>query len=384
MQYSPQADTRSLYIHWPFCPYKCHFCPFVALASHDQFMERYHRALISEIEKFSATYQGTREIDTLFFGGGTPSTYPDDLLLDTFDTLKKQFSFSKDSEVSIEVNPGTVRTEQLALWKSLGMNRLSIGVQSLKDRVLQKLNRMQSAEQVTSLLNVAPQHISNLSVDLILGLPDVSQDEWKELIEKAVTWPIKHISVYFLTVHEDTPLYFKVTTNRVTLPTDETMVQLYEWTVQKLADHGFERYELSNFCRSGYESRHNSVYWNRKPYKAFGLGACSFDGQKRFQNEKNLMKYMDGIEKQQEVISFYETLTPDQIHLERLMLGLRQKRGVAWDELSEHVSQKKHAALRHMLERFENNGLVDKKNGRYVLTTAGMAVENEIISQLSK
>lgn len=384
MQYNPKVDTRSLYIHWPFCPYKCHFCPFVALASHDQFMEQYHTALIAEIEQFAATYTGTREIDTLFFGGGTPSTYPDDLLLDTFATLKKHFSFSKDIEVSIEVNPGTVRKEQLAHWKSLGINRLSIGVQSLKDRVLQKLNRMQSAAQVSSLLQDAPEHVSNLSVDLILGLPDVSNDEWKELIEKAVTWPIKHISVYFLTVHEDTPLYFKVTTNRVTLPTDDTMVELYEWTVKKLAEHGFERYELSNFAKPGYESRHNSVYWQRKPYKAFGLGACSFDGQCRFQNEKNLMKYMEGIKSKQEIISFCETLTPDQIHLERLMLGLRRKVGVTWDDLSEYVPTSKKASLKQMLDRFEKDRLLQEKDGRYVLTTAGMAVENEIISQLSK
>ena len=384
MQYNPTVDTRSLYIHWPFCPYKCHFCPFVALASHDQFMEQYHNALLSEIEQFALTYSGTREIDTLFFGGGTPSTYPDHLLLDTFATLKKHFTFSKQIEVSIEVNPGTVRTEQLALWKTLGVNRLSIGVQSLKDRVLQQLNRLQSAEQVASLLQEAPQHIPNISIDLILGLPGVSPDEWKELIEKAVTWPIQHISVYFLTVHEDTPLYFKVTTNRVTLPDDDTMVELYEWTVETLAAHGFERYELSNFSRPGYESRHNSVYWQRIPYKAFGLGACSFDGERRFQNEKNLMKYMQHASQASDLTAFCETLTPEQVHLERLMLGLRRRPGVSWQELIAYAPISKHKIMQDILERFEQDKLVQKNNGRYVLTTAGMAVENEIISQLSK
>lgn len=382
MHYNPEVDTRSLYIHWPFCPYKCHFCPFVALASHDQFMERYHKALIAEIKLFAASYKGTREIDTIFFGGGTPSTYPDDLLLDTFATLKNNFSFSKNIEVSIEVNPGTVRTEQLALWKQLGINRLSIGVQSLKDRVLQNLNRLQSAAQVESLLAQAPEHCSNISIDLILGLPGVSEDEWKELIEKAVTWPIKHLSVYFLTVHEDTPLYFKVTTNRVTLPTDDTMVNLYEWTVEKLAEHGFERYELSNFAKPGYESRHNSVYWERTPYKAFGLGACSFDGNQRFQNEKNLMKYMEGIEKEQEVISFSETLTPDQIYLERLMLGLRRRVGVSWSDLSEHLPARKQEQCQQTIEQLKEKQLLQETDGRLLLTTAGMVVENEIIAQL--
>ncbi len=192
MHYNPQVATRSVYLHWPFCPYKCHFCPFVALASHDSFMERYHLALIKEIERFGREYEGPRELDTVFFGGGTPSTYPDDLLLDTFDTLKKVFSFSKNIEVSIEVNPGTVHSGQLAVWRDVGINRLSIGVQSLKDQVLQKLNRLQSARDVYALLAEAPQYVENLSVDLILGLPGVTPTEWKELINKAVHWPIKH------------------------------------------------------------------------------------------------------------------------------------------------------------------------------------------------
>jgi oxygen-independent coproporphyrinogen III oxidase len=383
MFYNPQMDTRSLYLHWPFCPYKCHFCPFVALASHDQFMERYHKALVSEIEQFGAMYKGTREIDTIFLGGGTPSTYPDELLLDTFATLKKIFLFSKNIEVSIEVNPGTVRTEQLALWKQLGINRLSIGVQSLKDTVLQNLNRLQSTKQVQELLAKAPEYYDSISVDLILGLPGVSEDEWKALIEKVVTWPIKHVSVYFLTVHEDTPLYFKVTTNRVTLPTDETMVTLYEWTVETLAAHDFERYELSNFAKPGYESRHNTVYWERKPYKAFGLGACSFDGKQRFQNEKNLLKYMEGVEHKKGVTVFWERLTSQQIQLERLMLGLRRKVGVSWTDLFEHMAEDKKEQFKKAVGVLKEKLLLEETDGQLLLTTSGMVVENEIIAHLS-
>ncbi len=382
--YDFHVETRSVYIHWPFCPYKCHFCPFVALASHDQFMERYHKALKKEIEHSGENYNDRRSIDTIFFGGGTPSTYPDDLLLDMFDTLKKNFSFDANSELSIEVNPGTVRKEQLALWQKLGINRISIGVQSLKDQVLNSLNRLQTAESVHELLKIAPNHIANISVDLILGLPDVSEDEWKSLIKQAVTWPIKHISVYFLTVHEDTPLYFKVHTNRVSLPSDDTMVRLYEWTVRVLSDHGFERYELSNFCKLGYESRHNSVYWERKPYMAFGLGACSFDGMQRFQNEKNLLKYMKGVEEEVDIVSFSEDLTPDQICLERLMLGLRRRVGISWQDLFEYQSDKKKKKLRETVARLKQQKLIDEEEGRLKLTTAGMVVENEIIAQLSR
>jgi oxygen-independent coproporphyrinogen-3 oxidase len=195
--YNVASETRSLYLHWPFCPYKCHFCPFVAIASHDQYMERYHHALLKEIEQFSGNYTGSRLIETIFLGGGTPSTYPPPLLLDTFGTLIRMFTIVPHAEITIEVNPGTVNEEKLQTWKKAGINRLSIGVQSLNDGVLKNLNRHQTASSVLQLLEIASPLFENISVDLILGLPDVSPDEWKQLIQTIVTWPIKHVSVYF-------------------------------------------------------------------------------------------------------------------------------------------------------------------------------------------
>lgn len=381
MQYNIKSDTRSLYIHWPFCPYKCNFCPFVAIASHDQFMEQYHNALKKEIQSYAASFSDY-SIDTVFFGGGTPSTYPDALLLDTFDTLSKSFNFHVGTEVSIEVNPGTVRTEQLQIWKDAGINRISIGVQSLKDAVLQKLNRHQTAEQVFSLLDRASKVFDNISIDLILGLPEVTPDEWKDLLKRVVTWPIKHVSVYFLTVHEDTPLYFKVKTQRISLPHDDEMVDLYQWTRLFLAENGFEQYELSNFGKAGFESKHNTVYWDRKPYKGLGLGACSFDGSSRFQNDKNLMRYIEGVEKGKDITAFCETLSREQVHLERLMLGLRRKKGVVWDDAIELISVSKRQEFKDSIDQFMQQGLLVKEGETIRLTPQGLVVENEIISQL--
>lgn len=228
LQFNYQVTPRSVYIHWPFCPYRCHFCPFVALAGQDQFMEQYHRALCAEMTHFGKHYSEKLILDTVFIGGGTPSTYPDALLLDMFGTLRTIFDVQSSAEVTIEVNPGTVRSvEQLEHWKKLGINRLSIGVQSLKDPVLKKLNRLQSASDVYALLAKTQHIFDNVSVDLILGLPDVSEAEWKELLQTVVTWPIKHLSIYFLTVHEDTPLYFKVKTQAIVLPPDDALVDLY-------------------------------------------------------------------------------------------------------------------------------------------------------------
>jgi oxygen-independent coproporphyrinogen-3 oxidase len=345
-------------------------------------MQAYHDALIKEIALFDSTYTGTRVLDTLFLGGGTPSTYPSDLLLDTFGILKKMYVFHDTTEVTIEVNPGTVTQARLEAWKKAGINRLSIGVQSLNDEVLKKLNRHQKAQDVLDLMQQAPPLFDNISIDLILGLPEVTAQQWKELIATVMQWPIKHISVYFLTVHEETPLYFKVQTNRVCLPDDEYMVDLYHWTIATLAQHGFGQYELSNFAKPGYESRHNTVYWERKPYKAFGLGASSFDGSQRFTNEKSLMKYIEKVDKGHDVGVFSETVTNEQIYLERLMLGLRRKVGVPIADLIADFSAERQTEILKTVLTLKSNGLLDQQDGRYVLTPAGLVVENEVITQL--
>lgn len=383
MSYSCQGTTRSLYIHWPFCPYKCHFCPFVAIAGQDRFMERYNAALLKEIDLFVKATPAKLALDTIFLGGGTPSTWPDTLLLDTFGTLRKEFNFNEHIEVTIEVNPGTVRPEQFAVWKTAGINRLSIGVQGLKDSVLNNLNRKQSKEDVLWVLQNAHKHFDNISVDLILGLPDVSELEWKELLAQVVQWPIKHVSIYFLTVHEETPLYYRVQKQDVTLCSDDHMVDLYQWSIDYLQQHGLLQYEISNFARAGYRSRHNSVYWERKPYKAFGLGACSFDGSSRFQNQKQLIKYLTDIDNNKDVTMFCETLTSEQVHLERIMLGLRRSEGINIDELMENVSATKQDQFKQTIDLLHENNFLYKKNNRIVLSPAGLAVQNDIAARLS-
>lgn len=383
MPFNIAADVRSLYLHWPFCPYKCHFCPFVALASHDQFMGRYHDALIKEIVRFADRFPTKMPIDTIFMGGGTPSTYPDKLLLDTFGILRSRFDLSHTTEITIEVNPGTVRPEQLAQWKEAGINRLSIGVQSLKDPVLKKLNRLQSAADVSQVMTMAKDVFDNLSVDMILGLPDVSPKEWQDNLLQIVSWPIKHMSVYFLMVHEDTPLYFGVKKKSITLPCDDEVVDLYYWTIDFLAQHGFEQYEISNFARPGYQSKHNTIYWERKPYKGFGLGACEFDGTHRFQNQKNLMKYLEGIERGEDITIFSEQLSSDQVYLEKVMLGLRRSTGVAYEDLVEHLSQEQRAIITARIADLQETKFITQRDGRLILTPKGLAVENDIVIKLS-
>lgn len=348
-------------------------------------MTRYHHALVKEMESFVTQYpeQFVAPLKTIFFGGGTPSTYPDDLLLDTFGILKRLFVMDRIQEISIEVNPGTVRPEQIALWKRLGINRLSIGVQSLNDSVLRNLNRHQSARDVTAVLNEAREQIPNLSIDLIIGLPGVSDEEWKALLQTAASWPIQHISIYFLTIHEGTALQIRVKKNDVVLPLDEAVVDLYVWTVAFLADHGFEQYEISNFARNKQYAQHNKVYWDRAPYKGFGVGACSFDGNRRYQNTKNLVSYMDAVEQGREITEFTETLTHEQMVLEKIMLGLRQAQGVTLQTITDAHKEEKREKILQGVADMEKAGYLHRDGDRIRLTPVGLAVENELVVTLS-
>lgn len=382
MQFKSTVSVGSVYLHWPFCPYRCHFCPFVALAGQDEFMESYHEALKKEILLYQENTICKKQIlKTVFLGGGTPSTYPTHLLLDTFDILKKVFNFDRDIEITIEVNPGTVSEEKVKAWKSAGINRISIGVQSLKDKSLHSLNRIQSKQDVCQLMNFLPEYIENISVDLIMGLPNVSFAEWKKDLAEIVTWKIKHISVYFLTIHEDTRLFFNIKQGKVTIPSDNYMVETYNWTQKFLHNHGFEQYELSNFARLGYYSRHNSVYWDRKPYKGFGLGACSFDGTLRIQNEINLQKYIESSGKKDSAMT-YEYLTEEQIRLEKVLLGLRRITGVLFQDIAYGLSAEKKDLLQNQINNFEQEGLLFFDGSVVRLTQQGLILENQIISRL--
>lgn len=383
MHYDISANTKSLYIHWPFCPYRCHYCPFVALASHDPFMERYHNALVKEIKEFGKNYPQKLSLDTIYFGGGTPSTYPDHLLIDLFSQLKEHFIFDEKTEVTLEVNPGTVRPEQLSLWKKLGINRISIGIQSLNDTVLKKLNRLQKASDVYSLLDAAPDYFDNISVDIILGLPGVSTTEWEHLLAQIVTWKITHISMYVLEVHDNTPLFFNIASKKVTLPCDDDVINTYYWSREFLTHHGFAQYEVSSFSRTGKESRHNTTYWERKPYRGFGLGACSFDGTSRLQNEKNLIKYLQSIEQNNYKPIFTETLTKNQIYTEKIMLGLRRTKGVCWEEISSDLNDEQKKKITSIIDILQQRKLIAENNNHLQLTPTGLIVENEIITQLS-
>jgi oxygen-independent coproporphyrinogen-3 oxidase len=377
-----------LYIHWPFCKNKCHYCDFVAFEKHTEFINAYHKALCEEIRRFVTLRHNEclLPIRTIFFGGGTPSLYPLPLLVELCDLLRSLFDLSAVEEVTLEVNPGGITQDHLRAWKEVGINRLSIGVQVLDDEVLARLNRFQTQKDVEELFTYAPLYFSNLSADFIMGLPGVSEENWYKSIATALTWTLSHCSVYALMVHEQTPLYFNIKKGILKLPQEHTLTNLFTTTIDMLESSGFEHYEISNFARSGFQSIHNTAYWERKPYQGFGLGAASFDGERRTTNIKNLKRYLEVynplLSHKELVYHSTETLSPHQRELEELMLALRQKKGIDLHRVIYSKDSDKRKAVFDQIELLKSHKLIDEKEGRIFLTRQGILLENEILMRL--
>lgn len=379
-----QYDLHSLYIHWPFCSTKCHYCDFVAFEQHGDFQERYHRALIAEIRHFAAGLRPNQKaIKTIFIGGGTPSLYPLDYYQELFDVLRDNFDLTSIQEISMEANPADINEEKLDAWDQFGITRLSVGVQVLDDDVLFRLNRRQRTTDVVNAARLIPKYFDNFSFDFILGLPGVSQNAWNETIEQALKWPLKHISIYFLTVHEKTPLYFKVASGKILLPEDDHVVELYISTVARLQKAGYEQYEISNFALPGHQSLHNKAYWDYKHYKGFGVGACSFDGQRRSANEKNLTRYLEKIEQHNfDQLSTDEFLSQEQKKIEQWMLGLRQTKGLDKYDMVSLLDESEQKRFFSNVEILKEQQLLQEHNNVLSLAIKGMILENEVLLKL--
>ncbi len=385
IKYSFNQQTKSLYIHWPFCANKCHFCDFISFEQHEHFYDLYHKALCNEITAFAheRPQNSPHTIETIFLGGGTPSLYPSHLLQSLFTLLRDYFTITPQAEITIETNPADINEENLALWKSLGINRLSIGVQILNNDVLFKLNRRQRVADAQRAIKYAPRFFSNISVDLILGLPDVSDSCWFETLAEVSSWPITHVSLYFLTVHEKTPLFFRLDQGELSTWPEERFIANYEKSVDFLANKGFFQYEISNFSRQGFESAHNKTYWNRLPYRGFGIASASFDGINRFSNEKNLGKYLTmATSDDKNAFISAETPTSDQAAMEILMLGLRQRKGVNLHDVVYLLKDEQQKQFYHNLAMLKEQAFLEEHEGVIKLTIKGMVLENEVILKL--
>jgi len=362
-----------LYLHLPFCTVRCTYCPFV-ISTDLGLQDEYISALLSEVASF-ADETAERQVDTIYFGGGTPSRLSRENFARIMNDIGGRFAVDADAEISIEANPEDVTPASLAAWKSAGVNRISIGVQSFQDGELMPLGRLHGREGARTAVadGVASGLWTNL--DLILGLPGQTAQSFGETLQIAIDSGVGHLSLYMLDLEERTPLAVQVERGRVSIPEDDLVADLYELAIDRLGEAGLVQYEISNFARTGQQCRHNLRYWERREYRGFGIGAHSFLGERRFANTANIRHYIDAGGR---AVDFEEQLGAGEQKRETLFLRLRQVGGIHYDDLERLCGQEGN----QWIDRGLRDGWLRREGERVAFTPSGFLLSNEYISQL--
>ena len=319
-------NTTTLYLHIPYCKQACHYCDFhfsTQRSTEAAVVKAMHAELATRAQQ--APWKGSR-INSLYFGGGTPSFLAVADLAQLIAKAQALFSFNTAAEITLEANPDDITPEKLEAWHSIGITRLSIGLQSFDNLELQSMNRAHDASHSVQCLEwIADGPIQNYSVDFMYGMPGSTVESWTRQLDQLATYLPPHLSCYALTVEEKTVLYHNVRSGKTTLPSDEVIVAQFEALRAWASEQGYTHYELSNFAQPDKYSRHNSRYWSGQPYLGIGPGAHSFDGKKRWWNVSNNTLYAQGAEVPSEM------LTPIDLLNERLMVRLRTAKGFLWE-----------------------------------------------------
>ena len=315
-----------LYIHVPFCPQRCPYCAFAIVVGQADRHGLYTEAICREIESWAYL---SGPVETVFLGGGTPSQVEPALIGQMLEATQRHLGLHPDAEIAVEVNPGTVDCEKFARLKALGCNRISIGAQAFRDVDLRHLGRQHSAADAERAYAAArAAGFANVSLDLVANVPRGSEADWHFSVERAIALAPEHLSVYSLTIEEGTIFAQRQRQGLLEPVADDWQARTLEWTDARLVAAGYEHYEVSNYARLGYRSRHNWGYWTGIPYLGVGLGAHSFIGGKRFWNTRDLNAYLDAMDQGRSPCAGGETINPDMARRERLWLGLRTIEGV--------------------------------------------------------
>ena len=370
-----------IYIHIPFCASRCSYCDFFSTLRLAEWGARYVEAVIAEA-RLRCHELRDEAVTTLYLGGGTPSQLPLSLLARLVNGLNEVIDLGHVGEFTVEANPDDVTPEWCATVKALGVNRVSMGVQSFEDHILELIGRRHNAAQVTAAINSLRENgINNISIDLIYGLPGQTVDSWTRSVEQAVALKPQHISAYGLTYEEGTKLWHQRERGEVIEVPEEQCLMMYRILVDRLLQAGFDHYEISNFALPGYYSRHNSSYWNDTPYLGLGAAAHSYDGRVRRSNPCDLRGYVDKVMMGESACEV-EELTTGERYDERVMLGLRTSSGVDAARLREDFGDE---ALRHFMREAQPHidaGHLRRAGDRYVLTGDGIMLSDSVMRDL--
>ena len=369
-----------LYIHIPFCKQKCVYCDFYSLAGNEGRMDAYVEALCTDLRE-TAQYTAGYSVDTVYFGGGTPSYLGEKRLVKVLKTVLKHYHVEKDAEITLEANPDSAGDfKMLRALRRAGFNRISLGMQSGCDEELREIGRVHTAAQTRAAVAAARKAgFENLSLDLIYGLPHQTMERWQANLAEAVSLAPEHLSCYGLKVEEGTPLFARQ--ESAELPDDDAQADFYLAAVEYLAGQGYAQYEISNFAKPGKASRHNLKYWQLQEYAGFGPGAHSDLGGVRYAYDRSLDTYIEGVKNHAPVFSERCRIPPADRELEWIMLRLRTAAGLEAKEY-EYRFRRRFAPFLPFLEKCRDAGYAVEQNGRWRLTPRGFLVSNQIIGEM--
>lgn len=368
-----------IYIHIPFCASKCSYCDFYSVAGRDALMKKYHRALLRHIEE-TAPQMEQYYIDTIYFGGGTPSHFGAERICEIFNALKTNAKVLRSAEVTFEANPDSISRQGLKLLRSEGVNRMSLGVQSANDELLKLIGRRHSFKQAEDAMKLArAEGFDNISLDLIYGLPGQTRNDWAETLSKAAALRPNHFSCYGLKLEEGTPMYDYM--GSADLPGEDDQADMYLYTTETLGVYGWEQYEISNFAQPGYQSKHNLKYWNLEDYMGFGPGAHSCIGDVRYGYISDIDAYISGINGNDNVIVEYERIDKLDRAAEYLMLGMRTVQGISKKDYTD-IYRSGFAKIEYLLEEYKKKGWTEQSGDRWKFTSSGFLLSNILIGTL--
>ena len=368
--------AAGVYLHIPFCKSRCSYCDFATdIYRSSDAVDRYVSAICAEIRNFP---ENGIDVDTIYFGGGTPSLLMPEQVERILGSVTSKFSVSADAEITMEMNPATVTPASLAAYRDVGVNRASFGVQTFDDRALKLLARGHDAKDAReTFVMLRDAGFDIISFDLIAGLLNQSLADWGKNLDEAIGMSPEHLSLYLLEIHEGTPLAEQVRSGRQPKPDEELAASMYEMMVDRLTKAGYAQYEISNFSRPGYESRHNSKYWRLEPVFGFGVSAHSFDGIQRYANERDTAKYVKLIETSDSAEVVREDINTAS---EFVFLGLRMESGVDLMDYNRRFSADLVSSYSNDLDRLAMAGLIEIDNERLRLSQRGKLFSNEVFA----
>lgn len=380
----PEKKPLGLYLHIPFCLRKCHYCDFYSEAgSSDGLQQAYTEALIAELRQYGQNLSGAYRVDTVFLGGGTPSILPPFLTKSILSAVTDCFEIAADAEISMECNPATLTEEKLEIYRQSGVNRLSLGVQSMNDGLLQAMGRVHSRQDVLDTASLARKAgFTNLNLDLMFGIPGQTMKMWTETVESVLSMKPEHLSFYSLELAEGTELYRRVARGELEATPAETDREMYHFLLSRLRSEGYDHYEISNSARSGYRCRHNLKYWDLSDYLGLGASAHSFLAGVRFASVSDARRYAETVNRGESPVSWRHENTRQDSMTDYVFTALRRREGIGRKDFEKKFGEdfwKVFGGKKEEFRQFTQSGQAEEDAGGIRITEGGMDIASRII-----